>query len=160
MIIMGHPWGWWVFFAGAVSDALDGWLARALRVQSQVGLYLDPLADKVFVTAVTLAWAIAGRIPYWLLGLILGRDCLILGGSAVIYAVRKRKDFAPTFWGKVSTILQLMALGACFLLDEGARRVFLGLTAVGTILSLVDYARVGWAKWKEGSLAGFEAASK
>jgi cardiolipin synthase len=157
MIATGHDWAWWCFFMGAWSDAVDGWLARALRVESSVGLYLDPLADKVFVTLTTVAWAVAGRIPVWLLALILGRDVIILGGSALIYAVRKRKDFSPTWWGKLSTVFQLMALGACFWFTDWWLGLFLALTAIGTAVSLVDYVRLGWAKWNCASLAGFQS---
>lgn len=148
LIVNGHPWAWWVFFFGAISDAADGWLARRLHLESSVGVYLDPLADKVFVTAATVAWAMAGRLPLWLLALILGRDFMILAGSGLLYWAKGRTDFAPTRWGKISTIFQMAALGACFWFRDEWLNVFLGLTALGTAVSLVDYARLGVRKWQ------------
>ncbi len=148
MVIAHHPWAWWTFFAGAISDAFDGYLARVLKVQSQIGQYLDPLADKLYVTGVTVAWAVEGRFPAWLLAMVLGRDAMILAGSALIYRKTKRRDFQPSIWGKLSTILQLCALGACFLLSDAALNRWLWACAVATLVSGLDYARIGWAMWK------------
>ncbi|MDX2270271.1 MAG: CDP-alcohol phosphatidyltransferase family protein [Bryobacter sp.] len=147
LISTHHPAAWPAFVAGALSDAADGWLARRLHVTSNLGLYLDPLADKTFVTLTTIAWALAGQLPYWLLALILGRDLFILLGSALIYTVKRRKDFAPTPAGKISTILQMLALGACFWFTGFWLNFFLALTTLGTLVSLLDYARLGWQKW-------------
>lgn len=150
MILTHHPWGWWTFFAAAISDALDGYLARLLGVQSELGLYLDPLADKLYVTAVTIAWAAEGRFPLWVLALVLSRDAFILGGSAVIYRKTGRRDFQPSLWGKLSTIFQLCALGACFLLSDAALQRWLWACTAATLFSGFDYARIGWAMWKRG----------
>jgi cardiolipin synthase (CMP-forming) len=148
MVIAHHPWAWWTFFAGAVSDAFDGYLARVLKVQSQIGQSLDPLADKLYVTGVTVAWAVEGRFPAWLLAIVLGRDAMILAGSALIYRKTGRRDFQPSVWGKLSTILQLCALGACFLLSDAALNRWLWACALATLVSGADYARIGWAMWK------------
>lgn len=148
MILVHHPWGWWVFFGGAISDALDGWLARLLKVQSRLGLYLDPLGDKVFVMATTIAWTLEGRFPDWLLGLVLGRDAAILVGSGLIYWKTRRKDFAPSLWGKISTILQLCCVGGCFLLEDWGLRNWVYACAAGTVISGFDYARKGLAMWE------------
>lgn len=147
MIVTTHAWAWWTFFWGAWSDALDGLLARSLRVSSPLGTYLDPLADKAFVMAATVAWAIQGRLPLWLLLLILGRDAMILAGSVAIFAKTHRRDFAPTPWGKLSTILQLFALAGCFLWDEPLRAFLFVLSAAATLVSAWDYIRKGWQMW-------------
>lgn len=147
MILAGHPWAWWTFFGGAVSDALDGWLARRFNAQSAIGLYLDPLADKIFVLGATLAWTCNGRFPAWLFAMVIGRDAMILLGSALIHRKTKRRDFAPSVYGKISTTLQLCALGGCFLLSDAALERWLWACAAGTLVSGADYLRTGWRMW-------------
>ena len=71
MILNTHPWAWTLFFWVSWTDALDGWLARKMGVVSRIGAYLDPLCDKVWVIVATLAWWQMGRIPDWLMVLIL-----------------------------------------------------------------------------------------
>ena len=143
MILAKYPHAFAVFFVLAWSDALDGILARWLHASSELGTYLDPLADKVFVTVVSLAWWWVGVLPNWLLALIVARDVMILGGSAYVYWRTKRKDFAPSLWGKLSTIVQLCALGACFVFRTEVQVYFFWATALSTTLSGVDYARTG-----------------
>jgi cardiolipin synthase (CMP-forming) len=144
MILSRHPATFGVFLAGALSDAVDGMLARALGVTSALGTYLDPLADKVFVTVVTATLWYSGAMPAWLCALICLRDLLILGGSAYIHAQTRRRDFQPSVWGKVSTILQLCAAGASMVLSGPLQSAFFLASAAATLLSGADYGRTGW----------------
>jgi cardiolipin synthase (CMP-forming) len=144
MIVTRQDGVFWVFLAGALSDAVDGMLARALGVSSQLGTYLDPLADKVFVSVVTAALWWSGAMPGWLCGLILLRDLMIVVGSGWIYRQTRRRDFQPSVWGKVSTILQLCAAGAAMVFSGGLQMGFFVASAAGTIASGADYARTGW----------------
>lgn len=143
MILNTHPWAWTVFFWISWTDALDGWLARRLKVESRLGAYLDPLGDKVWVMVATLAWWKMGRIPDFLMVLILGRDLLILLGSAYVHRRTGVKDFMPSNSGKLSTIIQLTMLAGCFTLDDGWLHLLQGATILGTVLSGVDYIQKG-----------------
>lgn len=143
MILTSHPWAWTVFFWISWTDALDGWLARKLNVSSRLGAYLDPLGDKVWVIVATLAWWKMGRIPDFLMALILGRDLMILAGSAYVHRRTGQKDFNPTTSGKLSTVIQLTMLAACFTLDDGWLHLLQGATILGTVLSGYDYIRTG-----------------
>lgn len=144
MILSQQEAAFAVFLAGALSDALDGMLARWLGVTSELGTYLDPLADKTFVTVVTATLWYSGAMPAWLCVLIGLRDLMILGGSAFIHARTGRRDFQPSPWGKLSTILQLCAAGAAMLLSGPLQFGFFLGSAAGTLLSGADYARTGW----------------
>ena len=143
MILTQHAWAWTVFFWISWTDALDGWLARKMGVESRLGAYLDPLGDKVWVMIATLAWWKMGRIPDFLMLLILGRDVVILVGSAYVNWRTGAKDFLPTSSGKVSTVIQLSMLAGCFTLDEGWLHLLQGATILGTILSGIDYVQQG-----------------
>lgn len=143
MILTSHPWAWTVFFWISWTDALDGWLARKLNVSSRLGAYLDPLGDKVWVIVATLAWWKMGRIPDFLMGLILGRDLMILTGSAYVHRHTGQKDFNPTTAGKLSTVIQLTMLAACFTLSDGWLHLLQGATILATVLSGFDYIRTG-----------------
>lgn len=143
MILVHHPWVWWTFFWISWTDAADGWLARKLGVESRLGAYLDPLGDKVWVLSATVAQFYVDKIPFWLLVLILGRDALILAGSAVVYRVTGEKDFPPTMLGKLSTVIQLTMLAGCFTMAPGPLEWMWWLAAAGTAVSGIDYVRQG-----------------
>jgi len=151
MILTRHPWAWTIFFWISWTDALDGWLARRMKVESRLGAYLDPLGDKVWVVIATLAWWKMGRIPDFLMVLILGRDAIITAGSAYIYRKIGQKDFDPLFSGKISTVIQLTMLAACFTLEDGWLQLLQGATVLGTIWSGYDYVQTGLKMLRTGS---------
>jgi cardiolipin synthase len=97
--------------AGA-SDVLDGYAARKLRLQTELGVLIDPLADKAlgataFVLLSLRGLGAANVIPLWLTATVLGRDLLIVLGGVVITLVRGRRKFTPTVLGKITTVLQV-----------------------------------------------------
>jgi len=99
-----------VWFAiAAVTDFLDGWLARAQHATSALGLYLDPIADKILLSGVFVALAIAGSVPVWFVALVLGRDLALVIASGIAMRVSTYNDYTPTIWGKLSTALQILA---------------------------------------------------
>lgn len=105
-------WALWLVLGAGLSDVLDGWLAKRHGWQSEIGGWLDPLADKALVLGTCLALAWRGDIPIWLLVLIAARDALIVGG-ALLYHLRYRPfKAAPSFLGKLTTlVLVLLLLG-------------------------------------------------
>ncbi len=100
------------FGIAALTDALDGFLARRLGVSSRIGALLDPLADKILLSGSFLVLALAGAIPGWLAIVVLGRDALLLAGAAVALKARLPRDLAPSVWGKGSTVVQMLYLMA------------------------------------------------
>lgn len=103
-----------IFAVAAATDIIDGYLARRLGSATASGAFLDPIADKLLMTGVYLALALAGSVPWWLVGVIFGRDLLILGASAVALATTKLRAFPPSVWGKASTFFQILT-AVCFL---------------------------------------------
>jgi cardiolipin synthase len=97
-----------LFFTAAVTDIIDGALARSGGAATQVGAYFDPIADKCLLSAVFLALGAAGSIPWWFVAIIFGRDILILLGVLGIMALTKVRKFPPSRWGKISTFVQIV----------------------------------------------------
>jgi cardiolipin synthase (CMP-forming) len=100
-----------IFFIASITDFFDGYVARKFNLQTKLGQTLDPLADKILTTASFIVMALPHpnfpSIPVWLAMAVIGRDVIILLGSAVVYGLTKFKDFKPTTSGKVNTFLEL-----------------------------------------------------
>jgi len=129
----------------AVSDGLDGWLAKRFNWTSHLGKILDPLADKLLLVSLFLAAAWMNLVPWWLTAIVVARDVMI-GGGAVIY----RLWFGPlhgrpTIVSKINTGMQLAVvlaaiLGAASGLPTPEMVVALSyLTLVTTVISGADY---------------------
>lgn len=121
LLIYGHPaTALLIFFLAGVSDALDGLLARALSQKTVLGSYLDPVADKLLLTAafitLTLPWLrVVLHIPAWLTILAISRDVLIAVSALVIHLQTGHSKFPPSFLGKCTTAAQLLLVGDCML---------------------------------------------
>jgi cardiolipin synthase len=134
-----------VFLAGA-SDGFDGLLARRFNWRSRAGAYLDPIADKLLLTAVYLSLGLAQKIPGWLVWLVIGRDLLILSMAGAALLFTGFRDFQPSLAGKASTALQILtaivALAACgnfFIVNHAAEQGLIWTTAAATLFSGIDY---------------------
>lgn len=97
-----------LFITAGATDAMDGWLAKRYQCQSQLGGWLDPLADKALVLSACLALAIHGDLPWWLLGLIAIRDLVIVSGAIAFHFNYAPLHAAPTVVGKITTATLLL----------------------------------------------------
>src|SRR5919108_4355698 len=99
-----------VFAAAAATDGLDGWVARRQGMQSRLGAFLDPLADKILLTAsfVTLTWL--KLIPFWFTAVVLSRDVFLALGTLLIHMVGARVYPRPTWAGKAATFFQVVTV--------------------------------------------------
>jgi cardiolipin synthase len=131
----------------ALTDGLDGYLARRLKAQSRLGEVLDPIADKVLMGGVFLTLAFSGVIETWLAVIVVGRDVLILLVAAAALALGSAmRRFPPSIWGKLSTGFQIAYVVAVLcalagLLPRLPADILKWATAAMTIWSGADYAR-------------------
>jgi cardiolipin synthase len=136
----------WLFLAAAISDAVDGFIAKRFNAKTNLGSYLDPLADKVLLDGIYVALAMGQWLPAWLVVLVIGRDLLIVCGVALI----RRRDAVfrpqPLLIGKINTFAQIL-LAACALAHIGgwidlavAVESLVIVVALTTLLSGAGYA--------------------
>ena len=136
-----------IFTLAAVTDWLDGWLARKLNQTSAFGAFLDPVADKLLVITSFIMLGSIGGIPPWLAVVVVARDILILVGYVIVYVlVEERFEVKPSRIGKWSTTFQLLTLAVALTLLHDPKlfsaRVldaFVVLTALTTVLSGSQY---------------------
>src|SRR6201989_2380508 len=109
-----------VFFLAAVSDGLDGYVARRYNQRSSLGVILDPIADKGLLLSGIITLSISnwsevdpsyGRFPAWFPVLVITRDIVILVGAAVLHLLIGRVRVRPHWTGKIATVLQMAAIG-------------------------------------------------
>lgn len=105
-----------LFVGAALTDALDGWIARRFDQRSRVGAYLDPGADKTMMVTTYVVYTIpsiaAFRLPFWLTVTVFLRDITIVIFAYLLYTRIHVKRFPPNMAGKVSTTVQIVALAA------------------------------------------------
>jgi cardiolipin synthase (CMP-forming) len=131
-----------LMFLAAVTDAFDGYLARRWNSASRVGEVLDPIADKVLLTAAFLGLWFAAAIPGWLTALVLGRDALILAAAGLVLLFSNApRRFPPSIWGKLSTIIQMSLV----VIVTGSIQLMIPL-AIWTcaVLTAISFAHYTW----------------
>ena len=101
-----------VLTAAAISDVLDGTVARLLKQVSPLGVALDPIADKILMTTAYLTLAFRDALPWWLTILVLSRDMAIILTALLISLVAGYRPFHPTALGKASTVGQVATIFA------------------------------------------------
>jgi len=139
-----------VFVVAALSDVLDGFLARILRQKTALGAYLDPIADKALLASSFVTLSILHVIPGWLAVIVISRDVIILLGIAVLSMMSISVNIRPTFVSKITTALQLSTV-LIVLYDLSMPDSFhdlwqtalFWLTALLTIISGLDYMMRG-----------------
>lgn len=144
-----------VFFVAAMTDLVDGYLARALHQESRLGTLLDPTADKLMLVSSYLLAGWLRAVPWWLVGIVIGRDLLLALGAGVIALVLRRRhqrpDWGPSRIGKYTTFFQLMTIGAVLLMrvTSWALAPWLSalvvMTAILTVVSAAQYLLRGVA---------------
>jgi len=141
-----------LFAIAAATDLIDGYLARRLHSATSAGAYLDPIADKLLLSGVFLALAVIRSAPLWLVGVIFGRDLLILGSSGAALLLTRLRAFPPSVWGKASTFFQILTAVAYLARNALGSPVFATLcaaliwpAAALTVWSGIDY---GWRGWR------------
>lgn len=140
----------WVFVTAASTDALDGWIARRFDQRSDLGAFLDPIADKALTLCALLIltffdWGVEGwRIPPWFAVLVVLRDSVILAGIRVIWSARKKVEFRPHWTGKACTFCLFLVLGWVMLRVTELSPVYpCAFAAVFILLSMLQYIRQG-----------------
>lgn len=140
----GRLWPLYIFILAAFSDVLDGAVARWRGEQTNLGKFLDPIADKLLLSSSFLVLAHLGRYPMWVFIVVFSRDLLILLGWNVITILSGKSEVHPRFLGKASTLVQMSTVMAILAFPGQAWPTFLVWPMVIiTLLSMADYVWVG-----------------
>ena len=142
-----------VFLIAGITDGLDGLIARVFHQKSQLGAYLDPLADKLLLVSsfVLLGWL--ELVPSWLAIIAVSRDALILLGLMSLIFHRVEVAIRPVMLSKLTTLLQLLAvlagMGSSLVVLPGY--LYGGIyvaTAVFSVLSGIQYVKIGFSLYE------------
>ena len=148
-----------LFLAAAISDAVDGFLAKRFGMMTELGAYLDPLADKVMIVTIYVTLGITGVIPLWIVILVVSRDFMIVGAIILSWLVGQPVSIRPHVISKLNTATQLAF--ACLVLAsrgygfdaEPVLTLVMVLVAVLTLLSVGLYLGK-WVRHMNSSEAG------
>ena len=99
-----------VFIIAGLSDGIDGFLARALNQKTNIGAYLDPLADKILLISAFIVLPVKGLVPSWLAVIVISRDILILSGVSILFLIKEELTIKPSILSKITTCFQLLTV--------------------------------------------------
>jgi cardiolipin synthase len=148
-----------LFLVAGLSDAVDGYLAKRFNMTSELGAYLDPLADKALIVSIYVTLGIAGMIPRWLVILVVSRDIMIVGAVMLSWLIGSPLKVKPLLVSKLNTAAQiafaclvLAALGFAFR-AETLIAAMMVVVAVTTLLSIAAYL-AEWVRHMNSVTAG------
>jgi cardiolipin synthase len=179
LILSNHPaWALLIFILAGLTDALDGIIARRYKQSSELGAFLDPMADKLLLTALFIVLSIpdhpqslpdfqaANHLPVYLTIVTISRDVFIVMVSLVIHLATGHVGFKPTSLGKATTVIQVITVGTvllCNSLDRPSPLIIsslVWLTLAMTLSSGLHYihhsTRVAGSVSREGNDAARE----
>jgi cardiolipin synthase len=148
-----------LFLLAGLSDLIDGFLAKRFNMATELGAYLDPLADKALIVSIYVTLGIAGAIPRWLVILVVSRDIMIVSAIILSWVVNKPVRLKPLTVSKLNTVAQILL--ALVVLATLAFEVEAGwaiqglaiLVAILTLASITFYIRE-WVRHMNGPEAG------
>ncbi len=142
-----------IFLVAAVSDGLDGYVARRYKQRSALGAILDPIADKGLLLSAIITLSISnwsdidpeyGRFPAWFPVLVITRDAVILVGAGVLHLLNGKVQVKPSWTGKVATVLQMAAIAWVMLQLHFLSLLYIVIAAgVFTFISGIIYVMDG-----------------
>ena len=116
-------WALFVFIVAGVSDGVDGLIARKFNQESELGTIIDPIADKLLMTTAFIILTMPNvlqpvrhlPVPFWVTAAVIGRDVLIITVAGAINIMTGFRGFRPSWLGKLSTLVQVIAVGMILL---------------------------------------------
>lgn len=133
-----------VFLFAALTDTLDGYIARSRNQITVFGKFADPLADKLLISAALIVLVELGEVSSWIAFVIIAREFIITGFR--VLAASDGIVIAASGWGKIKTITQIVAIISLFinnypfsLINIPFSKIAMGLAVIFTILSGIDY---------------------
>lgn len=155
-------WALIIFIVAALTDVIDGYLARSRNLITDFGKFLDPLADKILVTSSLICFIELGLTPAWMVVVVMSREFLVTSLRLVV-ASDNGNVIAASNWGKIKTIIQMLAIIIIFTLNSLVQinvisnqslvifigNIFMLVATFVTVISGIDYL------WKNRKIVNF-----
>lgn len=143
-----------IFIIASLTDLLDGKIARKYNLVTNFGKFMDPLADKLLVGAAMICFVEMGRLPAWIVIIIISREFIISGFRLV--ASDNGVVIAASYWGKFKTVFQ-MAMIIVLILDLKGyftilENILIWVSLILTVVSLIDYVAKNINVLKDGKM--------
>ena len=141
-------WALFTFAIAGITDGIDGLIARITHQRTELGAYLDPIADKLLLFSAFISLVIIEMIPSWLVVIVITRDVIILVGFLVMFLTSYHPKINPSLLSKLTTALQIVTILLALMAGSSPALKQLSMiaiygTAVITILSGSHYIYVG-----------------
>ncbi|RKD34494.1 CDP-diacylglycerol--glycerol-3-phosphate 3-phosphatidyltransferase [Thermohalobacter berrensis] len=145
-----------IFVLAALTDSLDGYIARSRNQITKFGKFMDPLADKLLVSAALISLIEMGKISAWIVVIIIAREFAITGLR--VLAASEGITIAASFWGKLKTITQIIAIVSLLinnfpfsLINVPFDKIAITLAVIFTLISGFDYLYINRKVFHSGS---------
>jgi cardiolipin synthase (CMP-forming) len=160
-LIITHEmtWAFILFLVAGLSDAADGFLAKRYGWHSELGAYLDPIADKALLVSIYVTLGFAGHLPVWLVIAVVSRDILIVGAVVLSWMLSRPLTMQPLLVSKANTVAQIMLAGVVLAelgLGLGLHQLVGVLIWVTGALTITSAGAYFW-EWL-GHMASYEPA--
>lgn len=144
LLVYDHPGSALAVFAlAALTDLLDGYVARTRGLASRLGAFLDPMADKLLLTASFVTLAYLKALPFWITAVVISRDTILVVGALLVHMVGVRIYPRPTGAGKAATFFQILTvlagLGGRYVRLTPLPETVMALAALFTVVSGLQY---------------------
>lgn len=133
------------FFIAALTDFLDGFIARHFKEKTYLGQILDPVADKALLLSAFILFFNRGLIPLWLFSVLIARDVVLIFGVVLLFLLKKEIEIKASYTGKLAVALQMVWITYLLISGRGVFESYIRvLVAFLTILSSLDYMIRGY----------------
>jgi len=138
----------WIFVFAGISDALDGFIAKRFDLQTELGAFLDPIADKALLVSVFVTLGKVGYLESWIILLVVFRDGLILVGACLFYLIHQNLKMEPLLISKINTAMQfilvtlILGLNGYSLADGAIINIMVYAVSITTLTSGAAYVGV------------------
>ena len=148
IINQSFSWALIIFALAGITDGIDGLIARITRQRTDLGAYLDPIADKLLLSSGFVTLAIIELVPSWLAVIVITRDVIILLGILVMILTNYHPQIRPSLISKVTTTLQILTILLVLMVEYGSifrllSKIVIYGTTFFTILSGTHYIYIG-----------------
>lgn len=150
VLVQNITWAFWVFVLAGLSDGLDGFLAKRFKLETKVGAFLDPIADKLLLVSAFVVLGMQDFLPLWLVIMVVFRDLAIVVGATLLEILTHNLKISPNFSSKINTTVQIV-LASCVFgvhgLEVGAMEMVIDLLIYLTALTTVVSGGIYLYQW-------------